>query len=42
MEGITGRPYESPNREPPKKTKITMDRREGVEPRAKEVYTEKV
>lgn len=42
VEEITGRPYESPNREPPKKTKTTMDRRGGSEPRAKEIYTEKV
>lgn len=32
VEEITGRPYESPNREPPKKTKTTMDRRGGSEP----------
>lgn len=35
VEEITGRPYNSPNREPPqkkKKTKTTMNRREGSEP----------
>ena len=43
FEQVTGRPYESPNREPPrKKTKTTMNRRGGSEPRAKEICTEKV
>lgn len=33
FEQVTGRPYESPNREPPrKKTKTTMNRRGGSEP----------
>ena len=40
---VTGRPYGTikPGL-PKKKTKTTADRREGVEPRAKEVYAEKV
>ena len=42
-ESVRGRPYGTIKPEPPKKkTKTTMNRRGGSEPRAKEVYTEKV
>lgn len=43
VEQVTGKPYGTIKPEPPKKkTKTTMNRRGGSEPRAKEVYTEKV
>lgn len=42
-ESVTGRPYGTAGKEPTKKkAKTATNRREGVEPRAKEIYTEKV
>lgn len=42
-ESVTGRPYGTIKPEPPKKkAKTATNRREGVEPRAKEICTEKV